>query len=227
MVSPKEAYPLAKSAATKALQIDDRLAEAHWAMATVKMDFERDWSGAELEFKRAFAIDPTSVDAHHRYAHLLEALKRPQESLAETERALEIDPLDPLLNAHLGWHYLSVGEFDRAVAQCHKALDIGETYFGHFYLGRTYEQLGRYEEAVAELTRAHAMAKGDTEGMAAIGYVYAVSGKRRDAQRVIEDLDSVVDTALCLARLQGAHLCRPRQDRAGFRVVTAGVRRRV
>ena len=83
------------------------------------------------------------------------------------------------------------GQLDQAVVQCLKARGIGETYFVHFYLGRTYEELKRYDDAMAELTRAHAMFTGDTEAMTAIGHVYAVSGRRREAESVIAALDAL------------------------------------
>jgi len=191
MVPPSEAYTLARTAAARALQLDEELPEAHYAVAIVKTDFERDWPGAEREFQRAISLNPSSVDAHHRYSHMLEALDRPDESLAETERALAIDPFDPLINAHLGWHYLSIGKLDQAAAQCVKALNLGETYFVHFYLGRVYEERRRYDDAIAEFTRAHDLFKGDTESMTAIGHAYAASGRRRQAQAVIDELDAL------------------------------------
>jgi serine/threonine-protein kinase len=187
--SPKGTYPSAKSAAEKALAIDDTLSEAHNAQGVVRTDFDRDWSGAEKEFKRAIALDPTFVEAHHQFSHFLEAGGRTEESLAESQRVLEIDPLDPVMNAHLGWHYVMARRADQAIVQCQKALEIGNTYWGHYYLGQAYEQKARYDEAIAEFNKALEISGASTEAIAALGHAYAVSGKRREAQRVLGDLD--------------------------------------
>jgi tetratricopeptide (TPR) repeat protein len=187
-LSPREAYPIEKSAIDKALAIDDTLAEAHNALAVMQRDFNEDWSAAEKEFKRAIALNPANVDAHHGYSHFLEALGRSEESLAESLRALEIDPLDPVMHAHLGWHYLH-GNVDQAIVECRKALEIGETYQGHHYLGLAYEQQARYEEAIVELNKARALSPGNLDTLASLGHAYAVSGRHREAQQVLDELE--------------------------------------
>jgi eukaryotic-like serine/threonine-protein kinase len=189
--SPKDSYQRAKSAAAKALAIDDTLAEAHNAQGVVKRDFDRDWSGAEREFKQAIALNPTYVDPHHSYSHLLEAMGRTEESLAESQRILEIDPLDPIMNAHLGWHYLMARRAEQAIVLCQKALEVGNTYWGHYYLGQAYEQKARYAEAIAEFNKALGLSGASTEAIAALGHAYAVSGNRRKAQHVLDDLDKL------------------------------------
>lgn len=84
------------------------VAEAHYAQAMVIMDVEWNWAEAEKEFERAIQLNPTSQYAIHAYSHLLEDLGRSKESLAKSNRLLEIDPLDLVMNAHLGWHYVIV-----------------------------------------------------------------------------------------------------------------------
>jgi serine/threonine protein kinase/lipoprotein NlpI len=189
--SPADTYLSAKSAATKALAIDDTLADAHEAQGVVKTDFDRDWPAAEDEFKRAIALAPTLIEAYHQYSHFLEAMGRTEESLVESQRLLEIDPLDPVMNAHLGWHYVMARQAEQAIAQCQKALEVGNTYWGHYYLGQAYEQKARYNEAIAEFNKALGISEGSTEAIAALGHAYAVSGKRREAQHVLDDLDSL------------------------------------
>jgi eukaryotic-like serine/threonine-protein kinase len=189
--SPTDTYLSAKSGATKALAIDDTLADAHVAQGVVKTDFDRDWPTAEEEFKRAITLAPTLVEAHHQYSHFLEAMGRSEESLSESQRALEIDPLDPVISAHLGWHYVMARRPEQAIVQCQKALEVGNTYWGHFYLGQAYEQKARYNEAIAEFNKALGISEGSTEAIAALGHAYAVSGKRREAQHVLDDLDSL------------------------------------
>lgn len=190
-LDPVEAYPLAKTATARALELDDTLADAHVALAFVHRDFDRDWSGAETEFKRAIALNPASVNAHHGYSHLLAALGRIDDSLAESQRLLDIDPLDPVMSAHMGWNYFMVRRFDQAIAQCKKALEIGESYQGHWYLGLAFEQVRQYDDALAEFNKATAIAPTNVDPLASAGHAYAVSGRRREAQQVIDQLDTL------------------------------------
>lgn len=186
-LSPMEAYPRVIAAATKALELDDTLAEAHHAQARVKRD-NWDLAGAEREFKRAIELNGNYAEAHHNYSHLLIALGRPAESLSESKRLLEIDPLDLQWNAHLGWYYLRMRQYDQAIAKCLGTLEMGENFWSHFYLGQAYEQTGRYEEAIAEFKKAIPLSKGNPEATAALGHAFAVSGQRGEAQKVLEEL---------------------------------------
>ena len=186
-LSPMEAYPRVIAAAAKALELDDTLAEAHHAQARVKRD-NWDLAGAEREFKRAIELNGNYAEAHHNYSHLLIALGRPAESLSESKRLLEIDPLDLQWNAHLGWYYLRMRQYDQAIAKCLGTLEMGENFWSHYYLGQAYEQIGRYEEAIAEFEKAIPLLKGNPEATAALGHAYAVSGQKGEAQKVLEEL---------------------------------------
>jgi TolB-like protein len=187
-LSPMEAYPKVVAAATKALELDDTLAEAHYAQAKVKRD---DWDlvGFEKELKRAIELNGNYVEAHHNYSHLLIALGRPAESLSESKRLLEIDPLDLMLNAHLGWYYLVTRQYDQAIEKCLGTLGMGENFWAHYYLGQAYEQTGRYEEAISEFKKAIPLSKGNPEATAALGHAYAVSGQKNEARKVLEELN--------------------------------------
>lgn len=186
-LSPMETYPRVIAAATKALELDDTLAEAHHAQARVKRD-NWDLAGAERELKRAIELNGNYAEARHNYSHLLIALGRPAESLSESKRLLEIDPLDLQWNAHLGWYYLRMRQYDQAIAKCLGTLEMGENFWSHYYLGQAYEQIGRYEEAIAEFKKAIPLSKGNPEATAALGHAYAVSGQKREAQKVLEEL---------------------------------------
>jgi TolB-like protein len=187
-LSPMEAYPKVVAAATKALELDDTLAEAHYAQAKVKRD---DWDlvGFEKELKRAIELNRNYIEAHHNYSHLLIALGRPAESLSESKRLLEIDPLDLTLNAHLGWYYLVTRQYDQAIEKCLGTLGMGENFWAHYYLGQAYEQTRRYEEAISEFKKAIPLSKGNPEATAALGHAYAVSGRENEARRVLGELN--------------------------------------
>jgi TolB-like protein/DNA-binding winged helix-turn-helix (wHTH) protein/Flp pilus assembly protein TadD len=186
-LSPMEAYPKVIAAATKALELDDTLAEAHHAQARVKRD-NWDLAGAEKELKRAIELNRNYAEARHNYSHLLIALGRPAESLSESKRLLEIDPLDLQWNAHLGWYYLRMRQYDQAIKKCLGTLEMGENFWSHYYLGQAYEQISRYEEAIAEFKKAIPLSKGNPEATAALGHAYAVSGQKGEAQSVLEEL---------------------------------------
>src|SRR5260370_3937786 len=136
---PKEAMPKAKTAALKALEMDDTLAEAHTSLAFTKLNYDWAWSGAEREFKRAIELNPNYDNAHHWYSHYFTAMGQTEESLAESKRALELDQLGLIMNVHLGWHYFYARQYDLAIEQCRKTLEMDPNYgLTHWYLGMPY-----------------------------------------------------------------------------------------
>lgn len=186
-IPPQQAFSKAKAAALKAVELDDTLAEAHTSLGKIAMLYEWDWNGAEREFKRAIALNPNYVNAHHWYSHYWMYLGRFEESLAEIQRALALDPLDVGMNFHLGFHYFNARQYDQAIAQLQKTLDIERNYGeAHVILGLVYEQQGRYNEAIAELQKNRELGGSDQRG--SIGYVYAISGQRGEAQKLLAQL---------------------------------------
>ena len=182
----KEAIPKAKAAALKALELDDTLAEAHTSLALIAMNYDWDWRAAEREFKRAIALNPNYVNAHHWYSHYLISMGRIEESLAESKKALELDPLDVAMNFHLGWHYFYARQYDQAVEQLRKTLEMDRNSGqAHYILGWVYEQKGRFDEAIAELKKSMELG-ADPRG--SIGHVYAISGRRDEAQKLLDQL---------------------------------------
>jgi TolB-like protein/DNA-binding winged helix-turn-helix (wHTH) protein/Flp pilus assembly protein TadD len=184
---PIEAYQKVSTAAAKALALDETIAEAHFSQGLLKTD-TWDFSGAEKEYKRAIELNPNYAEAHHAYAHLLIALGRTQEALTESNRLIEIDPLDLTLNAHLAWHYLFTRQYDAAIGKGVATLAMGDNFWAHCYLGQAYEQKARYEEAIAELKKAISKSPLSSEATAALGHVYAVAGRRDEAQKVLDEL---------------------------------------
>ena len=114
----------ARDAASRALALDDKLAEAHTSLANIKLGFDWDWEGAELGFKRALALDPNYAIARHWHGRLLTMLGRYDEAIAEMERARELDPTDVTINRNLGLTYLYAGQVDRAVGQLLETLKM-------------------------------------------------------------------------------------------------------
>jgi TolB-like protein/Tfp pilus assembly protein PilF len=183
---PADVQPKAKAAAMKALELDDSLADAHTSLAYVKLNFDWDWPGAEREFQRSLELNPGYANGHHWHAHLLLSSGRLSEALAESKRALELDVLSPIMNVHLGWHYLYARQYDRALDQLTKTLELDPSYgLAHWYRGLAYQQKGMYTEAFRELAKARNLLKHSPIVEADIGHLHAVSGSKTEAESVI------------------------------------------
>jgi serine/threonine-protein kinase len=186
-IPPKEGIPKAKDAALKAVEVDDTLAEAHTSLGLIALSFEWDWSAAEREFKRAIALNPNYVNAYHWYSHYLITVGRFDESLTESQRALALDPLDVAMNFHLGYHFFIARQYDLAIAQLQKTLVMDQNSAEtRGILGSAYEQKGRFDEAIAELQKSIDLGGDDLRG--SIGHVYAISGKRGEAEKLLSQL---------------------------------------
>jgi DNA-binding winged helix-turn-helix (wHTH) protein/TolB-like protein/Tfp pilus assembly protein PilF len=174
-------------AVTKALELDDTMAEAHAAAGFIKFRFEWDFAGAEREYRRALELDPSYSEAHQWYAFHLLARGRRAEADAEIARAIELDPVSLGHNEARALYLYFSRRYDESVAQCRKTLEMEPEFAPtHYVLALAYEQLGRYEEAEAELRRAGAdSASGFT---AALAHVLAAAGKRDEAHAALAQM---------------------------------------
>ncbi len=189
VLPPRETMTKAKTAAARALEIDDSLPEAHTAQARVLLFYDWDWSGAESELNRALQLNPNYAEAHHMYSHYLIATGRTEESLAESKRALDVDQYDVLLNLHLGWNHIYVRQYDRAIEQLRRTTEMDPSFFrAHVHLGQAYQQKGMYKQAIAAFQNAMAVQGGSREAAVMLAHLYAVSGKRSEAIKILEDL---------------------------------------
>ena len=146
-----------EEAATRALDRDPTLASAHGSLALVKLHRDWDWAGAEQHFRRALELNPSNADIHHDYAHLLLVMRRDRESVTETERAVTLDPFNPMLNACLGWHRLFAGDYDQAIEASSRALQLQPANFwARMNLGWAYEQKAMYADAITQFEAASA-----------------------------------------------------------------------
>jgi len=191
--TPQECYPKAKEAARRALEIDDTLAEAHTAMASVLMDYDWKLSESNKEFERAIALNPNYPNAHHWYAREnLTIMGNFERALAEMRRAQELDPLSLIINANLGKAYFNARRYDEAIQQLRKTIEIDQTFFvAHHYLGSAYAMKGDYSDALSEYQKAHQLNESDPHVVALTGRLYAVTGKRAEALSTITQLKSM------------------------------------
>jgi eukaryotic-like serine/threonine-protein kinase len=190
VLPPGEAMPKAKSAATNALEIDSSLVEAHTSLAFISLYFDWNWSAAERGFQRAIELNPNYAPAHQWYSHLLMARGRTGESIVEAKRAVELDPLSLAANLNLGWQYHWAKQYDLAVEQLRKTLEIEPNFEqGHWGLGLAYEGKGLFEEAAKEFQKAVDLSGGDAVYLASLGHTYAIGGRKADAMRIRDELE--------------------------------------
>ena len=184
-----ETMAKSRMAAEKAIELDDSLAEAHLSLALVKFNYDWDWPAAEKEFNRAIELNPKYTPAHHEFSHYWMAMGRVDKSLEESHRALELEPLSVKMNVHLAWHYLVARQYDEAISQCKKTLEMSPNYIrAHHFMGIAYLQKSMYAEGIQELQKAVALKGDGVEAVASLGYAYAISGRKKDALRILREL---------------------------------------
>jgi TolB-like protein/Tfp pilus assembly protein PilF len=195
-LAPNEIYPKAREAATKALELDETLAEAHNALATVKRDYDWDWPGAENEYKRAIELRPSYAPAHQWYGELLAVLGRKQELVVEMNRAQQLDPLSPVINGERGaMLFRATGRDDLALQELRKALEIDPSFpHTHWQMGVVHLWKGELAEAGAEFQKAEALAPGITMYKGGLGHVYAREGRTTEARRLLDELKELSKT---------------------------------
>ncbi|MBA3914753.1 MAG: protein kinase [Acidobacteriales bacterium] len=172
-IAPRQAGPKARDAAQKALALDETDVEAHVALAIEEQWYEWDWATAEREFRRAIELKPDSGDAHGYYSWFLPPMRRNDDAVAEAERGLRTDPISTGLNGNLGSVYVFTHQWDKAIEQLRAAIELDPGYwFDYCFLGRAYEQKGRWPEAIATFQRGLTL-EGNTELWSGLGHAYA------------------------------------------------------
>lgn len=190
-LSYKEACPKAEAYALKAVDLHDSLAEGHHSLAAIRYYCDWDFSGAESEFKRAIQLNSSYAETHRVYSDLLSRQGRTADVLVEMKRMAENDPMSARCNQLLGWDYYMMRDYDRAMLQERKALEIDPTRGdAHYVLGFVYTQTGQYNLAVREFT----LAGADPRTSPSVGYVYALGGKRKQALEVLRRLNAMSAT---------------------------------
>jgi tetratricopeptide (TPR) repeat protein len=192
VLPPNEAFPQAKLAASKALQMDNSLAEAHATLGFVHFYYDWDGKAAEVEFQRALQEDPNYAMAHSWYAFDLAVMKRFSEAIAEATLAVRGDPLSPIIITNAAWVHFLVGQYSQAIDLSKQAIEIDPNFpRAHYRLGNVYEQLGLKSLAIAEYRKAVSLSGGDTYYEASLGHAYGLAGQESDAVKVLRELRAV------------------------------------
>ena len=188
---PKEALAKARMAASKALEIDPALAEAHSSRGFVRLFYDWDWSAAEEDFKRAIELNPNYTPAHNWYAFCFAATGSLDKAIRENKRALELDPLSITANVTLGTLLLRANQLEQARASFSKALEMDPNLVKtHSVFGQTYILEARYDEGLAEHEKAVALSKRHPWNLSGLGWAYARAGKKKEALELISELEA-------------------------------------
>ena len=220
--SPKEPYERARTAALKALEMDETLADAHRALAIVKNEYDWNFAEAEREFKRAIEFNPNDATTHQFFSEYLIVVGRYEEAIAEIKRAQELDPLSLIINTMAGHVYAESSQYDQAIEQLKKTIEMDQRFpRAHIYLAVTYERNGMFEEAISEFEK-HSILQGvSTEKAAkeaaALREAYKKSGANGYWRKRIENGEkalALLDTSPTMSAIAGFYVQIGENDKA-------------
>jgi TolB-like protein/Flp pilus assembly protein TadD len=188
-LSPKEAFPQAEAAARKALELDPTLAEAHVPLGYSELVYEWNLPEARKEFDKALQLRPGYATAHQFYGYYLTAMGKLDDAIVERKKAVDLDPISPLLNSALAEAYYHARRFDVTIDESHKALELDPGYaIALVNIGRAYEQMGMHQQARDAFQTILAFAPDSPAILALMGHEYAVSGDMAHANRILARL---------------------------------------
>jgi len=191
-LTPKEAFPQAEAAARKALELDGTLAEAYVPLGYSQLVYEWNFPEARKDFERALQLRPGYATAHQFYGYYLTAMGKSAEAIAERKKAVELDPISPLLNSALGEAYYHARRFDVTIEQNKKALELDPHYaIALVNIGRAYEQMGMHQQARDAFQTILTAAPEDPAILSLLGHEYAVSGDKVNANRTLAKLTEI------------------------------------
>ena len=185
----RETMPKARDYALKAISLDETLAHAHTALATVRFYGDWDWSAADREYERALRLNPNDAEAHRMYSVFLAAMGRADESLAQIKSVEELDPLYSGNNSTAGWNLYCARRYDQALEQCQRAVELAPYHessrscLGYSYLGK-----GEYRQAIEESKKAWLVSGKQTVWVVLLGRAYAVGGDEAEARKILAQL---------------------------------------
>ena len=194
MISPNDAFPKAKSAAKKALEIDDSLGEVHSSLALISLFFDWDWSSAESGFKRAIELNPEYAHAYNWYSLYLSVMRHFDQAIVEAKHAQQLDPLSPIISGVIGRILIWASQYDEAIKQLNNTLELYPDFqVGKLWLGEAYMLKGMFKDAFSVFPKEFTApgAGGITYALGTIGWAYARSGQKEEALRMLDQFNAI------------------------------------
>jgi TolB-like protein/DNA-binding winged helix-turn-helix (wHTH) protein/Tfp pilus assembly protein PilF len=191
VLPPGVAYPQARAAALRAIELDGTLGDAHATLAHIRFQYDRDWDGADREFRRAIELSPSYANAHQWFALSLFWRGRLTEALAEVHKAHELDPLSLVVNANECFILGGARQFEAAIAQCRRTLELEPNFvLAHYRFGQVLVMDGKFEAAVPELRRAVELSGECPRAVAELALALALSGDKAQAAQLLRMLQT-------------------------------------
>ncbi|MFN0111142.1 MAG: protein kinase domain-containing protein [Blastocatellia bacterium] len=190
-----EAIPKAKFYAAQALKLDEELAEAHYAIAVLSRAYDWNWAKAEQEINRTLELNPNHSGIYVVRSHLMKTLGRMNESIADTKKALELDPQSLFVNTNVAWAYYFARQPDLAIEQCQETLKMDPNYsFALQILGSAYELKGKPDQAITTFQKAVKLDPSNLVALAYLGHAFARAGKKTEALKTLDELKQISAT---------------------------------
>ena len=191
-LGPTDAFPKAKAAALRALEIDESLARAHFSLGVVHLLYDWDWTRAQAEIQRGLNLAPNDPRGHFAYGEWLKVMGRLDEAIQELERALDLDPLSSPIGTNLAGAYYFVRKYDRALEQIRKTVELDPSFgAAQTFLAVVLARTGRYEEAIAEARKCLSVSGSELGGTSTLGLVYAIAGRTGEARKIVHEVESL------------------------------------
>jgi len=191
-LAPSDAFPKAESAARKALELDSTLAEAHVSLGYSQLVYEWNFPEARREFQTALDLRPGYATGHQFYGYYLTVVGKLDEAVAERKKAIELDPVSPLLRSALGEAYYHARRFDLSIAQNTQALELDPSYaIALVNIGRAYERMGMHQQARDAFQKILVAEPENPAILSLLGHEYAVSGDKVDADKTLAKLTDI------------------------------------
>jgi serine/threonine protein kinase/tetratricopeptide (TPR) repeat protein len=190
VLAPADAFPKSRAAAVRALEIDETDVSAHVWLGLVKLFYDWNWQGAEIEIRTALDLGRNDPASHFAYGIWLLAVGCCEESILEMKQAIELDPLSSPINAFAIAAYNGARQYEHALEQCRKTLELDPTFVAaQALLAALLARLGRHDEAIAEAQKFYAFTGADLRGKSALGRVYAIAGRIEEARKIAKELE--------------------------------------
>ena len=191
MAPQTEFEPKARTAALRAVEIDDGLPEAHTALALIVQNYDWDWQTSEKEFRRAIELNPNYATAHHWYAEHLMWLGRFDEALQESERARQLDPLSLIIASDNGAILYYSRQYDRAIERFRAVREMDPNFPKTGMIRRAYAQKGMSADVLAELERDRRLYGDGPWGWSEQAYIYGRTGQQAQARLALAKLEQL------------------------------------